>query len=151
MPRAALTGRALPCPAPRRPAAQAVCNYSRQVVALKVYHLNNLCQLNRFQIFREIRLHASFHHPHIIHLFAAFQVGRGACGMAAGGRACRVLRRPRAPGALWQVAPACRAVAPEASLAGSCCRRLLLSFFCRVCGRKNTKRRFFRVACLLKP
>ena len=35
----------------------------------------NLCELNRFQIYREVKLHSSLQHENIIQLFAAFQEG----------------------------------------------------------------------------
>ena len=43
-------------------------------VALKVYHMENLCELNHYQVYREVRVHSSLQHQNIIHLFAAFQV-----------------------------------------------------------------------------
>lgn len=52
---------------------QARCNYSGDTVALKVYHLESLCELNHYQVLREIRVHASLHHQNIIHLYASFQ------------------------------------------------------------------------------
>lgn len=33
------------------------------------------CELNRFQIYREVKLHSSLQHENIITLFAAFQQG----------------------------------------------------------------------------
>jgi serine/threonine protein kinase len=33
-----------------------------------------LASFNRHQVLREVRLHASLDHPHIIQLYAAFQV-----------------------------------------------------------------------------
>ncbi|KAG2489680.1 hypothetical protein HYH03_011789 [Edaphochlamys debaryana] len=54
---------------------QAMCKKSLEMVALKVYHMQNLCELNHYQVFREIRVHSSLQHQNIIHLFAAFQEG----------------------------------------------------------------------------
>lgn len=58
------------------PMAQAMCKKSLEMVALKVYHMQNLCELNHYQVFREIRVHSSLQHQNIIHLIAAFQVRR---------------------------------------------------------------------------
>ncbi|GIL48763.1 hypothetical protein Vafri_5211 [Volvox africanus] len=54
---------------------QAMCKKSLEMVALKVYHMQNLCELNHYQVFREIRVHSSLQHQNIIHLYAAFQEG----------------------------------------------------------------------------
>lgn len=54
---------------------QATCKRSLEQVALKVYHMENLCELNHFQVYREIRVHAALRHQNIIHLYAAFQEG----------------------------------------------------------------------------
>ncbi|KAG2436193.1 hypothetical protein HXX76_006505 [Chlamydomonas incerta] len=54
---------------------QAMCKKSLEMVALKVYHMQNLCELNHYQVFREIRVHSSLQHQNIIHLIAAFQEG----------------------------------------------------------------------------
>ncbi len=35
----------------------------------------NLCELNRHQIYREVKLHSSLQHENIIMLYAAFQQG----------------------------------------------------------------------------
>jgi serine/threonine protein kinase len=51
-----------------------MCKKSLEMVALKVYHMENLCELNHYQVFREIRVHQSLQHQNIIHLFASFQV-----------------------------------------------------------------------------
>lgn len=67
------------------PVTQAMCKKSLEMVALKVYHMQNLCELNHYQVFREVRVHSSLQHQNIIHLFAAFQVqNRG--GMRCRGR-----------------------------------------------------------------
>lgn len=55
---------------------QAICKKSLEQVALKVYHMANLCELNHYQVFREIRVHSNLSHQHIIALYCAFQVGR---------------------------------------------------------------------------
>jgi len=52
---------------------KAFCKLSGETVCLKSYSLSNLCELNRFQIFREVKLHSSLSHEHIIKLFGAFQ------------------------------------------------------------------------------
>jgi len=54
---------------------QATCKKSGEQVALKVYHMENLCELNHYQVYREIRVHSSLQHQNIVHLFAAFQEG----------------------------------------------------------------------------
>ncbi|GLC41888.1 hypothetical protein PLESTF_000096600 [Pleodorina starrii] len=54
---------------------QAMCKKSLEMVALKVYHMQSLCELNHYQVFREIRVHSSLQHQNIIHLYAAFQEG----------------------------------------------------------------------------
>jgi len=54
---------------------QATCKKSLEQVALKVYHMENLCELNHYQVYREIRVHAGLQHQHIIALFCAFQEG----------------------------------------------------------------------------
>eukprot|EP00798_Chlamydomonas_sp_ICE-L_P027062 gene27062-2293_t len=52
---------------------KAWCKLSGETVCLKAYNMANLCELNRFQIYREIKLHGSLQHENIITLFAAFQ------------------------------------------------------------------------------
>ncbi|KAL6755436.1 kinase-like domain-containing protein [Haematococcus lacustris] len=52
---------------------KAVCKFSGETVCLKSYALGSLCELNRFQIFREVKLHSGLSHEHIIRLFGAFQ------------------------------------------------------------------------------
>eukprot|EP00955_Chlamydomonas_euryale_P080750 363466-Chlamydomonas_euryale.AAC.8 len=37
--------------------------------------MSNLCELNRYQIYREVKLHSSLQHENIITLFAAFKEG----------------------------------------------------------------------------
>ena len=37
--------------------------------------MGNLCELNRYQIYREVKLHSSLQHENIITLFGAFQQG----------------------------------------------------------------------------
>eukprot|EP00798_Chlamydomonas_sp_ICE-L_P012871 gene12871-5377_t len=54
---------------------KACCKKSGQAVVLKVYTLAKVCDLYKFQIYREVRLHASLQHENIIHLYAAFQEG----------------------------------------------------------------------------
>lgn len=47
---------------------------SGEMMAVKVYNLNALGELNKVQLIREIRLHGGFAHRNIIELYAAFQV-----------------------------------------------------------------------------
>lgn len=47
---------------------------SGEMLAVKVYNLNALGELNKVQLIREIRLHGSFVHRNIIELYCAFQV-----------------------------------------------------------------------------
>jgi len=42
---------------------------------MQAYNMGNLCELNRYQIFREVKLHSSLQHENIITLFGAFQQG----------------------------------------------------------------------------
>ncbi len=46
-----------------------------QLLHMQAYNMANLCELNRFQIYREVKLHSSLQHENIIQLFAAFQEG----------------------------------------------------------------------------
>lgn len=43
-------------------------------MAVKVYNLNALGELNKVQLIREIRLHGGFTHRNIVELFVSFQV-----------------------------------------------------------------------------
>ncbi|GAX74903.1 hypothetical protein CEUSTIGMA_g2349.t1 [Chlamydomonas eustigma] len=52
---------------------KAWCKSSGETVCLKAYNMGNLCELNRYQIYREVKLHSSLQHENIIKLFAAFQ------------------------------------------------------------------------------
>ncbi len=49
------------------------------IIALRllpqVYNMANLCELNRYQIYREVKLHSNLQHENIITLFAAFKQG----------------------------------------------------------------------------
>lgn len=47
---------------------------SGEMLAVKVYNLNALGELNKVQLIREIRLHGGFTHRNIIELHVAFQV-----------------------------------------------------------------------------
>lgn len=49
---------------------------SGEMMAVKVYNLPALGELNKVQLIREIRLHGSFSHRNIIELYVAFQVRR---------------------------------------------------------------------------
>lgn len=53
-----------------------MCKKTSEMVALKVYHMENLCELNHYQVFREVRVHSTLQHQNIISLFCAFQVSR---------------------------------------------------------------------------
>jgi hypothetical protein len=53
---------------------KAVCKRSNQVVVLKSYQLSAICELYQHQIFREVALHASLKHEHVVQLSGAFQV-----------------------------------------------------------------------------
>ncbi|KAG2485849.1 hypothetical protein HYH03_015432 [Edaphochlamys debaryana] len=54
---------------------KAVCRASGEVVVLKIYHLLSVCDLYKYQIYREVRVHSSLCHENIVHLYAAFQEG----------------------------------------------------------------------------
>lgn len=47
---------------------------SGELLAVKVYNLPQLGELNKVQLIREIRLHGSMAHRNIIELYVAFQV-----------------------------------------------------------------------------
>jgi serine/threonine protein kinase len=47
---------------------------SNELMAVKVYNLPQLGELNKVQLIREIRLHGSFAHRNIIELYVAYQV-----------------------------------------------------------------------------
>lgn len=51
----------------------ALCRKSCLRVAIKVYQKAKLSQLNAHQVQREIAIHASLNHPHIVDLYAAFE------------------------------------------------------------------------------
>uniref|UniRef100_A0A7R9W0E9 Protein kinase domain-containing protein n=2 Tax=Chlamydomonas euryale TaxID=1486919 RepID=A0A7R9W0E9_9CHLO len=75
---------------------QATCKKSAEQVALKVYHLENLCELNHYQVYREIRVHSTLQHQNIVHLFAAFKEGNDVVLVqeyAEGGDLYRLLHR----------------------------------------------------------
>lgn len=52
---------------------KAWCKASGETVCLKAYNMGNLGELNKFQIYREIRLHSRLNHENVIKLFAAFE------------------------------------------------------------------------------
>ncbi|GFR46115.1 hypothetical protein Agub_g7604 [Astrephomene gubernaculifera] len=54
---------------------KAQCQASELVVAVKVYQLGGLPELQRLHLFREIKLHSALHHNHIIGFYAAFMEG----------------------------------------------------------------------------
>jgi hypothetical protein len=60
-------------------ALQAKDVQSGELLAVKVYNLNALGELNKVQLIREIRLHGSFVHRNIIELYVAFQVSQDCC------------------------------------------------------------------------
>ncbi|GIL54641.1 hypothetical protein Vafri_10372, partial [Volvox africanus] len=51
----------------------ALCRKSTQPVAIKMYLKSKLSKLNRRQVEREINIHSSLSHPHIIDFYAAFE------------------------------------------------------------------------------
>ncbi|KAG2494233.1 hypothetical protein HYH03_007588 [Edaphochlamys debaryana] len=53
---------------------KAFCKRSGELVCLKAYDMAALCELNRFQIYREVQLHGKLGHPNVIGLYGAFQV-----------------------------------------------------------------------------
>ncbi|KAG1671714.1 hypothetical protein FOA52_007506 [Chlamydomonas sp. UWO 241] len=54
---------------------KAWCKASGETVCLKAYNMSNLCELNRYQIYREVKLHSNLQHENIVTLFAAFKEG----------------------------------------------------------------------------
>uniref|UniRef100_A0A383WCC8 Protein kinase domain-containing protein n=1 Tax=Tetradesmus obliquus TaxID=3088 RepID=A0A383WCC8_TETOB len=74
----------------------AIDRRSSQHVALKVYHTGRLHELNRYQVLREVYLHAHLQHANIIQMYAAFQEGEDVVMVleyAAGGDLYGLLRR----------------------------------------------------------
>jgi serine/threonine protein kinase len=63
-----------PCLAALAAVLQAIDRQSNTHVALKVYHTSRLHELNRYQVLREVYLHAHLQHVNIIQMYAAFQV-----------------------------------------------------------------------------
>ncbi|KXZ51018.1 hypothetical protein GPECTOR_14g259 [Gonium pectorale] len=53
---------------------KAFCKRSGELVCLKAYDMAALCELNRFQIYREVQLHGKLSHQNVIGLYGAFQV-----------------------------------------------------------------------------
>ncbi|KAG2450867.1 hypothetical protein HYH02_004700 [Chlamydomonas schloesseri] len=53
---------------------KAFCKRSGELVCLKAYDMAALCELNRFQIYREVQLHGKLAHANVIGLYGAFQV-----------------------------------------------------------------------------
>ncbi|GLI64895.1 hypothetical protein VaNZ11_008250 [Volvox africanus] len=53
---------------------KAFCKRSGELVCLKAYDMAALCELNRFQIYREVQLHGKLAHNNVIGLYGAFQV-----------------------------------------------------------------------------
>ncbi|GFH26233.1 protein kinase domain-containing protein, partial [Haematococcus lacustris] len=54
---------------------KAQCKRSGEVVVLKVYTLPAVCDLYKYQIYREVHVHAQLRHANIVLLLAAFQEG----------------------------------------------------------------------------
>ncbi|GAX83446.1 hypothetical protein CEUSTIGMA_g10871.t1 [Chlamydomonas eustigma] len=54
---------------------KALCKTSGTVVVLKVYTLAAVCDLYKFQIYREVFLHSSIQHENVVAMHAAFQEG----------------------------------------------------------------------------
>lgn len=54
---------------------KSICRRSGEVVVLKVYHLSSVCELYRYQIYREVRVHAGLRHENVVQLHASFQEG----------------------------------------------------------------------------
>ncbi|KAL6762355.1 kinase-like domain-containing protein [Haematococcus lacustris] len=54
---------------------KAQCKRSKEVVVLKVYTLPAVCDLYKYQIYREVNVHAQLRHANIVLLLAAFQEG----------------------------------------------------------------------------
>lgn len=54
---------------------KAHCLCSGDVVVLKIYTLSAVCDLYKYQIYREVRVHSNLLHENIVHLYAAFQQG----------------------------------------------------------------------------
>lgn len=54
---------------------KAQCQASDMIVAVKVYRLSQLPELQRLHLFREIKLHSGLTHPNIIAFYAAFMEG----------------------------------------------------------------------------
>jgi len=51
----------------------AFCKTTRVPVAIKAYKKSRLSRLNDYQVRREVSMHASLTHPHIINLYCAFE------------------------------------------------------------------------------
>ncbi len=54
---------------------KAQCKRSGETVVLKIYTLAAVCDLYKYQIYREVRVHASLQHENVVTLHAAFQEG----------------------------------------------------------------------------
>lgn len=64
-------------------ALQAQDSVSKEIMAVKVYNLKALGELNKVQLIREIRLHGGFTHRNIIELYVSFQVNYTHLGLGA--------------------------------------------------------------------
>ncbi|KAG1676369.1 hypothetical protein FOA52_001164 [Chlamydomonas sp. UWO 241] len=54
---------------------KAVCKRSGRTLALKIYQISMLSEMTAHHVMREVRLHLSLQHTHIVALYAAFQEG----------------------------------------------------------------------------
>lgn len=74
----------------------------------------NVCELNRYQIYREIKLHGKLQHENIITLYGAFKQGNHVRPGALGNRLLPLSAMPAAAiHSLVHVAPKGRAFAPS--------------------------------------
>jgi len=64
---------------------QATDRLTGTTMALKLYDMDRLGDLNRHQVYREVRLHMSLDHRHVLRLLAAFQEGHQVTALGAGG------------------------------------------------------------------
>eukprot|EP00798_Chlamydomonas_sp_ICE-L_P015342 gene15342-21429_t len=52
-----------------------ICRTSGDTIVLKVYTLEAVCDLYKYQIYREVQTHSALQHENIVHLYASFQEG----------------------------------------------------------------------------
>ena len=65
---------------------QAQCKVSGETVVLKVYKLGEQCDLQRVQLYREIRVHSQLQHSNVVQFYAGFLVGAWVGGWVLLGR-----------------------------------------------------------------